>query len=126
MFDEEEQALCCLKMKIRLEYVNAIKRQSSLLIFVCIILAYEAFFVYTNKCQAGASIPFYVYYESSFNKKFITCFILSFDMEIKAINIQRQKEMYFLIRYIYNNLFYYKSDSIVKILVRLRPLCFIF
>lgn len=72
-----------------------------------------------KKWQAGVSIPFYVYYESDFNKSFITCFIFNFDIEIKAINIQRQKEMYFLIRYIYNNIFYYKSDRIVKILVKL-------
>lgn len=52
-------------------------------------------------------------------KNFITCFIFNFDIEIKAINIQRQKEMHFLIRYIYNNIFYYKSDRIVKILVKL-------
>lgn len=72
-----------------------------------------------KKWQVGVSIPFYVYYESDFNKSFITCFIFNFDIEIKAINIQRQKEMYFLIRYIYNNIFYYKSDRIVKILVKL-------
>lgn len=102
------------------------KKSSSFLIPVYITLVHGAFSTYTNKWQAGVSIQFYVYYESDFNKSFITCFILSFDIEIKAINIQRQKEMYFLIRYIYNNIFYYKSDSIVKILVKLRPPYFIF
>lgn len=101
-------------MKIRPKYGKAIKKERSLLIPVCITLVCGTFSTYTNKWQNSVSIPFYVYYESDFNKSFITCFILSFDIEIKAINIQRQKEMYFLIRYIYNNIFYYKLTVLLK------------
>lgn len=54
LFDKKEKALCCIKIQIRLKYINIIKNLISLLIpvyitLVCGTYTLYTFYIYMNK-----------------------------------------------------------------------------
>lgn len=74
LFDKKEKALCCIKMQIRLKYMNLIKKMISLLMLVYNMLV----------CGTYTSYTFYTYMNKMAGED--TFFHLMFIMKVSVTN----------------------------------------